>query len=216
MIKGKIKKILLITISAMLTLSLVACGSGDSSSEGSKEDTKQIESKEDGKKEEVNGLEAAIAEQPALLTSVGQSADVEMVKALMDNAGLKYTLNKVATPADIKEEKTLVLAVGGSSKGLGAAGIKAEDELKRAKELINAAKEKGMVIVTLHVGGENRRGELSDKFIAPSIENANYVVVVEDGNKDGLFTKMVKEKDIPMESVKSISDVMTPLKKAFK
>ncbi|MBC2397095.1 DUF6305 family protein [Clostridium tetanomorphum] len=211
MTKRKMKGILGLLVSVALCTSLVACGSKTESKPKAGDKSATTEAKK-----EVKGLDKAIAEQPILLTSVGQSADLEMVKALMDNAALKYNLNKVVKANEIKDEKTLVLAVGGSSKGLGAAGIKVEDELKRTEELIKAAKDKKMTIIAVHVGGENRRGELSDKFIKPSLENANYIIVVESGNKDGLFTNIASEKNIPMDSVKSIADVMNPLKKAFK
>lgn len=211
MTKRKMKGILGLLVSVALCTTLAACGAKteSKSAAGDKAATTEVKS-------EVKGLDKAIAEQPILLTSVGQSADLEMVKALMDNAGLKYKLNKVAKASDIKDEKTLILAVGGSSKGLGAAGIKTEDEIKRTEELIKAAKDKKMTVIATHVGGENRRGELSDKFVKPSLDNADYIIVVESGNKDGLFTKIASEKKIPMDSVKSIADVMKPLKKAFK
>lgn len=213
MIKRKIKGLLSVAVSVMLCLSLVACGSGGGDKNASKDANTKVT---DGNKAEVKGLSEAIAEQPALLTSVGQSADLEMVKALMDNGGLKYNMNKLVKADELKDEKTLILAVGGSSKGLGAAGIKAEDELARVEEVVKAAKEKGMKIIALHVGGENRRGELSDKFIKPAAGKADYIIIVEAGNKDGLFTNIASEKNIPMDSVKSIADVMEPLKKAFK
>lgn len=160
-------------------------------------------------------LKEAIASQPAYLTSVGQSADVQMVKALMEKAKIKYTFNATAKPEDLNGVKTLVLAVGGSSKGLGAAGIKAEDELERTAALIKKAKADGMIIICLHIGGEARRGELSDKFVHAAIPSADYVIVVADGNKDGLFTTLTS-KGIPLDTVEKISKAIDPLKHAFK
>lgn len=164
----------------------------------------------------VRSLEAAFAEQPILLTSVGQSADVQMVKALIDKTGFTYTMDNAATADSIGDAKTLVLAVGGSTKGLGAAGIQAEDELARAEALIKAAREKGLKVIALHIGGEARRGELSDKFVNAALPVADYILIVESGNEDGLFTKIASEGDVPMDSVTSISEVGPVLKKAFK
>lgn len=205
----KSKRIMSLLCIGLLTVSLTACG-------GSKDTSQKQDTTKQTAATQVKGLEKAIAEQPALLTSIGQSADFEMVKALMDNSKIKYTINKSAKSSDIKDEKVLVMAVGGSSKGLGAAGIKAEDEIKRTEELIKGAKEKKIPIICVHVGGENRRGELSDKFVKPVAENADYIIVVESGNKDNLFTNIAAQKNIPMDSVKSIADVAAPLKKAFK
>lgn len=158
-------------------------------------------------------LSSPIAEQPAYLTSIGQSADVQMVKTLLTRAGIKFDFNSTAK-ADEISGKTLVIAVGGSSKGLGAAGIKAEDELVRASEIIKAAQEKKMTIVSVHVGGEARRGELSDKFIKEVVPHSDYIIVVKEGNKDGLFEKLAN--GIPIDTVEKITAVVDPLKAAFK
>ena len=73
---------------------------------------------------------AAKFEKPIMLTSVGQSADVQMVKALLKKGGLEAGFDKSITAEGLTNEKTLILAIGGSSKGLGAAGIKVEELLK--------------------------------------------------------------------------------------
>ena len=46
----------------------------------------------------VTGLKAPIFEQPALITSIGQSADAQMVKALADRSQLKYKYDVAAKP----------------------------------------------------------------------------------------------------------------------
>lgn len=142
---------------------------------------------------------AAKFEKPIILTSVGQSADVQMVKALLKKGGLDAVFDKSITKDELKTEKTLILAIGGSSKGLGAAGIKVEDELERTKALIAAAKVKKMKIIGIHVGGAARRGELSDKFVNAAAPMVDYLIVVEEGNKDGLFTKISEQKNIPID-----------------
>ena len=160
-------------------------------------------------------LFAAQFEKPATLTSIGQSADVQMVKALLKKAGVEAKFDALITDAGLKDEKTLLLAIGGSSKGLGAAGIKAEDELVRAEKLIKAAKAKNIKIIGLHIGGEARRGELSDKFVKVAAPYCDYLIVVNEGNKDGLFTKTATEKKIPLETVPKITNTVEPLKKLF-
>lgn len=158
---------------------------------------------------------APLPEQPALLTSVGQSADVSMVKVVLDRIGVSYSMNALATPDDIGANKTLVLVVGGSSKGLGAAGIDANQELERVEKLIAAAQENGLYILALHIGGEARRGELSDKFIAPCFEAAHSAIVVSEGDKDGLMSGLAGENEIPIELVGTIVDIMAPLQTLF-
>jgi len=160
-------------------------------------------------------LKAPFASQPALLTSVGQSADVEMVKVLLTRAKISFTLDgKVKADGLPVGAKTLILAIGGSSKGLGAAGIAPETELERVKALITEARKKGMKIIGAHVGGEARRGELSDKFIQLAVPLCDYVVIVAEGNADGLFTKLCGSK-IPLDAVDKIAKVGIPLAAAF-
>lgn len=209
-----------------MAMSITACGGGSGSgstaapaqteaaAEGSADTTAAAgEAKEAAAAE---GLKEAIAEQPVLLTSVGQSADYEMVKTMLDKSGIKYDKQGMATSENIGDAKTLLLAVGGSSKGLGAAGIDANGEIARVEELVNAADEKGLTIIAVHVGGEARRGELSDKFIAPSFVKADYAIVVKDGDKDGLMTGMAADAGIPIDIVDSMADVVGKLGAAFK
>lgn len=153
--------------------------------------------------------------KPILLTSVGQSADVQMVKALLKKGGIDAIFDKDITASEIKDEKTLILAIGGSSKGLGAAGIKAEDEIVRAETLIQAAKDKGMKTIGMHIGGSGKRGELSDKFIYATAPKMDYLIVVKEGNQDGIFTKIAQENNIKLDSVNKIVEAVNPLKKAF-
>lgn len=155
------------------------------------------------------------AETPILLTSAGQSADVEMIKAMLDAAGISYTQENLATSANLADAKTLILAVGGSSKGLGAAGIDADEEAQRLQELIDAAKANGVKIVALHTGGEARRGELSDRFVTLAFENADYGIAVEDGDKDGLIKSSAEKNGSTVEYIKSITDTTESLKNIF-
>ena len=157
-----------------------------------------------------------IADQPVLLTSAGQSADVQMVKVLLDRAKVKYIISTVVKADEVKDVKTLILAVGGSSKGLGAAGIDAKEELNRINDVISKAQELKLKIITMHIGGEARRGELSDKFINACVPVADYVIVVEEGNKDSLFTKLTNAGSIPMDTITKITEAVDPLKSAFK
>lgn len=194
----------------LVSVLVVACGSSDNNTPPASSDGATNGSTE------VVGLTEAFVEGPTILTSVGQSADVEMIKALMDNAGISYTMDKLVKADGLGDAKTLILAVGGSSKGLGAAGIDADDELSRTTDLIDAAKENGVNIIAMHIGGENRRGELSDKFIRPSLEKADYIIIVEEGNNDGLFTDIASDNSIPIDLVASISEAIEPLKNAYK
>jgi len=72
-----------------------------------------------------------------------------------------------------------------------------------------------MTIIGLHVGGEARRGPLSAKFIELAAPKADYLIITEDGNEDGYFTKLSKEKKIPLIVVKETTELGDLLKKIF-
>lgn len=203
------KKILALLLAAMLLLSLAACGGK------SNDDTKNNDGN-GNENAEVSGLAEAFAEYPALVTSGGQSADYQMIATVMEKQGMDFTINNLATSDDLGDAKTLIVVVGGSSKGLGAAGIDADGELERLDELMNAAKDAGISIIAMHTGGEARRGDLSDKFITPVFNMADYAIVVSSGDTDGMMTDLCAQNNIPMDSINSISDVVSTLPAAFK
>lgn len=159
----------------------------------------------------------AIAEKPAILTAIGQSADIEMVKVLLNRSKIPFTADPLIKAAGLPGgAKTLVLSIGGSSKGLGAAGISVDDEMARSTALIKRAKELGMKIIAIHVGGEARRGALSDAFIEACVPASDLVIVVEDGDKDGIFGKLAAPSKIAVVKVAKITAAGAPLAAAFK
>lgn len=159
---------------------------------------------------------AQVFEQPVLISSAGQSADVKLVKLLADKEKLDATTLPMAGSEDLENAKTLVIVPGFSSKGLGAAGISQEEEMKRIQALINSALEKNIPIILIHIGGSARRQGQSDAFNALVAENAKHMIVVAQGNDDNFFSDIATEKQIPIEVVDKISDVAGPLGELFK
>lgn len=202
------KKISALLLAGAMILSLAACG-GEKAPAASSTPAPSGSS-------QAAGLTEAFAEAPILVTSGGQSADYQMVGTLMGKVGMNYKISNLATSADLGDAKTLIVVVGGSSKGLGAAGIDADGELARLAELLDGAKAAGLSIIAMHTGGEARRGDLSDKFITPIFEKADYAIVVSSGDEDGLMSGICASKGIPMDSIDSISKVATVLPAAFK
>jgi hypothetical protein len=161
-------------------------------------------------------LTEGVFEQPILLTSAGQSADVQLAKVLMRKAGLDFALVKLATARDLEGRKTVVLVLGASLKGLGAAGLDLAREKERVMVLLEAARKKSIPVLGLHLGGAERRGQTTDELVAAFLPLAKMAVVVKSGNSDGLFTKICREKNIPLVVVEKTIDATDPIKKAFK
>ena len=207
------KKLIALLLSCVMALSLVACGD---QKEATPETKPADSTTETADKTAAAGLTEAFAEYPVLVTSGGQSADYQMIATVMGKKEMTFETNNMATSADLGDAKTLVVVVGGSSKGLGAAGIDADGELDRLTELLDAAKEAGISIIVMHTGGSARRGDLSDKFIAPIFEYADYAIVVASGDEDGLMSGICAKNGTPVDMIDSISEVATVLPAAFK
>ncbi len=152
---------------------------------------------------------------PVFVTTAGQSADAHAVKLLLDRSKIKSGYDAIAEVDKITGSKTLFLVMGGSSKGLGAAGMDEDEEIARINHLIDKARKEKMYIVGLHIGGESRRGALSAKFINLVAPYCNYLIVKKDGNKDGYFTDLGSKKKIPVTLIDETLDLVTIFKSLF-
>ena len=158
--------------------------------------------------------QVALAAEVAI-TSVGQSPDGMMVKVLLKKLKMDADYDSMMKPTALKDHKVLIAVIGGSSKGLGAAGIDKNQEKDRAMALVNAAKKAKMKVLVMHVGGEGRRGALTDMFVEAVNPHGDRVIVVKGGNIDGLFTK-TKGKNAKLIEVKDIQAAATPVEEALK
>ncbi len=160
--------------------------------------------------------ETALFDQPLLITSAGQGAEVRVVQVLAKRAGLDSQFNNTAESQDLENIKTLIIVLGVSMKGLGAAGLDKDKEKERVSRLIEEAGKIRIPLLCLHLGGEARRGQLSDEFITAFLPLAKMAIVVKSGNKDGLFNKICQENNIPLIEVEKTVDILEPLKKSFR
>lgn len=153
---------------------------------------------------------------PVLVTSFGQSTDGSMIEQVMKRLKtVAYTYNPTATSADLGGVKTVVIAVGNSTKGLGAAGISQDQETARAKEFMAAVKKAGVKVICCHIGGATRRGALSDAFADMVLPLSSYILVKEDGNEDGKFTSFASSHNIPITLVYGSKDTVDAFKAIF-
>lgn len=147
-----------------------------------------------------------------VLTSVGQSPDMMMVRVVMRKLKLDSDSEPLLQAGALGSRKVLIAVVGGSSKGLGAAGIDKDQEMARVTGLLKAARDKGMKVLVMHIGGEGRRGSLSDAFIEAAVPWGDRLIVVDGGNDDGLFEKLIEGKDVKMLSAPNVNGTADPLK----
>lgn len=153
-------------------------------------------------------------EEPIIMTAPGQAPEFAFVKILMERAKLDVKSDPLVGVDGIANYKTLVLIIGGSGKGLGAAGIDIEDEVSRAQALIDKANELNITVVGMHLGGEARRGANSARFIDLVSPQVDFLVVRSDGNKDNKFSDIAAANNVPLvliEKTPELSDVLAQM-----
>lgn len=123
------------------------------------------------------------------ITSVGQTSDGMLVKVLMKGMAVDPRYDSGLSAQALGTQKAIIVVVGGSAKGLGAAGVTLDQERLRAKLLLQEARKRGIRVLLMHIGGARRRGELSDTFIDATAGFADRLIVVASGNLDGIFTR---------------------------
>ncbi len=94
---------------------------------------------------------AFTAKEPALLTTAGQSADLNMAKVILERSKVALKVAPLAGPDDLKDAGSLIIVIGGSTKGLGAAGINAEKEMARVEQLIARAAAQKVPVIGMHI-----------------------------------------------------------------
>jgi hypothetical protein len=155
-------------------------------------------------------------EQPVLISSAGQSADVKLVKMLAQRQQLNANTILMAKASDLTGIKTLIIVPGFSSKGLGAAGVSQQEEFDRVQALVKAANDLKIPIVMIHIGGNARRKGQSDSFNQLIADNSKVMIVVKQGDEDGFFTTISKTKKIPLTLVEKIAETEIPMGNLFK
>ncbi len=161
------------------------------------------------------GNASPLFQGPLLITSAGQSPDVQLAVILARRAGIEYTLSQMATGQDLDGAGSLAVVVGASLKGLGAAGIDTAREQERVREILTAAASRNIPILFLHLGGEPRRGQLTDEMIIEYLPLSQWALVLQSGNHDGLFTRLARENNVPLVEVERTADGAEVLKVAF-
>lgn len=159
------------------------------------------------------------------LTSIGQS-DIDVARNLLSAAGLKETTQEEAgdyetkdllAASEVEQGSVVFVVVGASTKGLGGAGTDITKETARANEFATAASEGKLTIISLHLGRQARRGDLSDGIIE-IVEKASAVMLISDdgegtgGNYDGFMGNIAKENSIPAYCYSKATGMVAPLK----
>lgn len=155
------------------------------------------------------------AAPPILVTSIGRSLDSFQVQLVVRRMGVEFKHDATAESDGLGNAKTLVLAVGASLKGFGDAGITIKEEVARTTKILDAAKAKGLYVILVHLGGEDRRDALSNQLIELVGPRSNYIIIRDDSDADKLFTGIAKDAKIPLVVIDGPDALKPALDKIF-
>ena len=165
------------------------------------------------------------ASPPILVTSCGQSEGPSSLNTILKRVGVVYDVVPLATVNDLKARayKSLIVTMGASLKGMGAAGISIDDELKRAAELIDAARKANIIVIGAHIEGMKRRAQGADvgdttdeQSIDTVAPKSDILFVKKEGNSDNRFSIIAQAKKIPLIEFEKNMDMVAALEKIFK
>lgn len=157
--------------------------------------------------------EVVKADYPVLITSFGQAPDGNTLSVLSRRIGAETTYETLAPPERMKDFKTVIVSIGVSLKGFGAAGVNLDSEIDRANKIIKTVKENKTKLIMVHIGGEGRRDQMSNKLIEMFSGSADELVVYKDGNADGIFTKIAADKKITLIEIEKLTQLTDILRK---
>ena len=221
--KKLVKKITALALAAALALSLGACGGDTPSTTQPAPQTTQVPQTTPAATEpgssavQPSGSEAAALEGPVLVISVGRSADISIAKSMMARIKVDYDIfeTEAGKEPDLTGVKTVIIVPGVSTKGLGEAGIQLNDELDATKKIVDKVKAADVKVLVAHLGGSSRRDDLTDQFIDIVLPVADYIVALDEGNRDGKFTNFAAANNIPCETAENISGLVANVQNLF-
>lgn len=176
----------------------------------------------------INGDEVKTYNTPFLITNAGQGPGGKMARLLVSQTGT-LTLDTDyfydSEPGaeghgtlDDMDYSCLVVVIGSTDKGLGASGITIEDELARLEKMVAHAKEIDLPIVAVLLEKDKRSDiptNANERCIDAICPNAEWMIVVADGNTDGRFDALKEEYGIPLTVIDTTLDFTELAKQAF-
>lgn len=155
---------------------------------------------------------AATFKVPIFVTTCGQSPGALMVKIICRQTKIECIQDDQMTDDELaakaKSGGTLFITTGTSGKGMGAAGVDLAGEVKRCERLVRKARGLGMRVIVGQIEGSSRRVDDSDEQSIRSMSPlADLLITRAEVNKDGYFTKVATEKNIPQIFIEGTLDL---------
>lgn len=173
------------------------------------------------KKKDINilllpSLPKPIAKEYALITSAGQSTDAYIISDIANQLMIHNYFMPQARETDLKGINTVVFVVGYSPFGKKLHGINDEGEKKRITELLEKSKEENLVVITVYIGGTQRREKETDELLSLICPYTNYLISTKESDKDNFLSELATESKIPLTLVGEVNDLSEPFASAFR
>ncbi len=151
-----------------------------------------------------------------LITSIGQNLDALIIKAIFDDMNVEADFLPNAPPEVVAEYEQVIISPGISYKGIGAAGITVQDEVNRARAIVEAASKHSGQVILMYLGsflqGDAKSGELIE-MLAPQ---ADVIIIYKDcGGPIEYFRRIAQEKSIPMFTIENLGNLCEELSCIF-
>jgi hypothetical protein len=161
-------------------------------------------------------LPKPIAKEYALITSAGQSTDAYIISDIANQLMIHNYFMPQARETDLKGINTVVLVVGYSPFGKKLNGINNEGEKKRIMELLEKSKEENLVVITVYIGGKQRREKETDELLRLICPYTNYLISTKESDKDSFLSELATESKIPLTLVSEVNELSEPFASAFR
>lgn len=173
------------------------------------------------KKSEINvllvpSLPRPIAKEYALITSAGQSTEAYIIYDVANKLMIHNYFMPQAKDTDLNGINTLVIVVGYSPLGEKLNDISYSDEKKRINGILSKAKEKGLTVLTVYIGGKERRDKYTDELLSLICPSTNYLIGTKESDDDGLLSELAKNSGIPLTLINGVNNISEPFVSAFR
>lgn len=146
---------------------------------------------------------------PVVITTIGQSPGAMQVGMLLRQLKVQATHddNLVVSGLAGKGYKVLILTMGTSLKGMGAAGVDLGSEIARCNALVAEARKQKMFVIGAQIEGLKRRTDDSDERSNKAVcAVADLLLIRKEIDHDSYFTNVAKQKGIPLIRTKEALD----------
>lgn len=159
---------------------------------------------------------SALKDKTVLITSAGQSTDTYILQDIANELRLHNLFMPQATSVDGENTHSLIIVAGYSKVGLNLHNKTFLEEEQRVASLIEEAQVSKVPIITIYLGGKERRSSETDYLIQSLIPKSNYVITTYSGDHDKLLSTLAKEYNVPISIMNKTLDMTEPLASVFR